>query len=44
MAKSRDSVPEVLAVAVLRPAAADVGSRYGACSVSYHREKPYGKS
>lgn len=44
MARSSDSLPEVLAVVLLRPAAADVESRCGACNVSCHRENPYGKS
>lgn len=33
-----------LLVVLLRPAVADVGPRCGACNVSYHREKPRGKS
>lgn len=44
MARSRDSLPELLAVVLLRAVVADVGSRCGAFNVSYHREKPHGKS
>lgn len=44
MSRSSDSLPEVLAVVLLRPAAADVESRCGACNISCHGGNSYGKS
>lgn len=39
-----DSLPEVLAVVLLRPAVADLASKCGTVNVSYHRKRTRGRS